>query len=181
MAQYHFTDQLGQAVTGAKKAAAEAAEQLVALDEELAAERESHRAEVMRLVERAEDAERERDNNERDMERFRAELEAERANRQAEALTMAQRGETVGAMRAANELESLRARVAELEASRAAGLRWIAELESELSGEREITRRQHLRIVELERQLTELRRVAATAWDPELQMERIRTVLSRTT
>jgi chromosome segregation ATPase len=58
MAQYHFTDQLGQAVTGAKKAAAEAAEQLVALDEELAAERESHRAGTLRLVERAEDAER---------------------------------------------------------------------------------------------------------------------------
>lgn len=57
MATYHYTDQLGQAVTGAKKAALEAADQLAALDEELAAERESHRAETLRLVERAEAAE----------------------------------------------------------------------------------------------------------------------------
>jgi hypothetical protein len=32
-----------------------------------------------------------------------------------------------------------------------------------------------------ERKLVELRRVVATAWDPELQLERIRTVLRRTT
>lgn len=57
MTTYHYTDQLGHAVTGARKAAAEALEQLTALDEELAAERESHRAEKLRLVERAEAAE----------------------------------------------------------------------------------------------------------------------------
>lgn len=59
--QYHHTDQLGHAVTGARSAAKEALEQLTALDEELAAERESHRAEVTRLVKRAEAAELERD------------------------------------------------------------------------------------------------------------------------
>lgn len=69
MAEYHFTDQLGQAVTGAKKAALEAADQLTALDEELTAERESHRAEKLRLVERAEAAELERDQLERYEER----------------------------------------------------------------------------------------------------------------
>jgi len=57
MANYHHTDQLGHSVTGARKAVLEAAEQLIALDEELAVERELHRDRELRLVERAEAAE----------------------------------------------------------------------------------------------------------------------------
>jgi hypothetical protein len=50
-------DTLGQAVTGARKATLGALEQLTDLATLLEAERESHRAEVIRLVERAEAAE----------------------------------------------------------------------------------------------------------------------------
>lgn len=85
MTNYHHTDQLGHSVTGAKTAAREALGQLAALDEELAAERETHRAEVTRLVERAEAAELERDALEKRVD----ELE-DRAADQAEDLEEAQ-------------------------------------------------------------------------------------------
>lgn len=57
MDTFHHTDTLGQAITTAVRAASSAADALDELAAELAAEREMHRAEVMRLVERAEQAE----------------------------------------------------------------------------------------------------------------------------
>jgi len=57
MATYHFTDTLGQAIEEARAASEKANGLFGLLADELAAEREMHRAEVMRLVERAEEAE----------------------------------------------------------------------------------------------------------------------------
>ena len=58
---YPPDDTLGQTVMDLVRGSEELWNRAIALDRELADERESHRAEVMRLVERAEDAEAERD------------------------------------------------------------------------------------------------------------------------
>lgn len=86
MSTFHHTDQLGQAVTGAVTAVQEALGQLEDLEGQLTDERESHRAEVMRLVERAEAAEIASDQAERaagenwaQLVQVRAELDTERA------------------------------------------------------------------------------------------------------
>jgi hypothetical protein len=57
MANYHHTDTLGQAVEQARQAVSAANDALGDLGAELIIEREMHRAEVARLVERAETAE----------------------------------------------------------------------------------------------------------------------------
>lgn len=57
MSEYHFTDTLGQAVEEARRGAEKAAGIFGLLESELKAEREMHRAEKLRLVERAEAAE----------------------------------------------------------------------------------------------------------------------------
>lgn len=87
MDHYHFTDTLGQAVDEARAAAEKANGLFGLLDQELAAERESHRHETLRLVERAEAAELERDQLERALavvsaERDDAEARAERLDAQ---------------------------------------------------------------------------------------------------
>ena len=74
MRQHHHTDAVGQAITDAARAIGPVADALDTLAAELAVERETHRAEVMRLVERAETAEQE-------LARARDEL-AELANRE---------------------------------------------------------------------------------------------------
>ena len=61
MGTYHHTDTLGRALEAARSAVSSANGALGDLGAELTAEREMHRAEVMRLVERAEEAELERD------------------------------------------------------------------------------------------------------------------------